>query len=90
MKEFTPRNAAKYAAQAIIASKTSQIAEDVITDYTRFEDDDIVVDISGHFVGWYVSSKLRPVTDTMVDKAADFISAKREQLKTKKETSTEV
>jgi hypothetical protein len=89
MEAFTARNAAKYVVQALVANKTSQIAEDVITDYSRFEEDDIVVDISSHLFGWYVSAKLRPVTDSMVDKTADFIVAKREQMKAKKDNTEE-
>lgn len=87
--EFTARNAAKYVVKAIVASKTAQVAEDVITDYTRFEEDDTVVDISSHLIGWYVSSKLQPITDKMVDKTADFIMAKRQEMKDKKETPEE-
>lgn len=76
---FTPRNVAKFVAQAIVAGKTSQLTENVITDHTRFEDDDMIVDISGTLVGWYVSQKLKPVTDAMVDKTADFIVDYREK-----------
>ena len=68
---FTPRNVAKFVAQAIVAGKTSQLTEKAITDHTRFEDDDMIVDISGTLVGWYVSQKLKPITDGMVDKTAD-------------------
>jgi hypothetical protein len=89
MDAFTPRNAAKYVVQAVVASKASKLAEGAITDYTRFEEDDTVVNISGHLVGWYVSGKLKPITDSMVDKTADYIVAKRAEMKSKKETSEE-
>jgi hypothetical protein len=89
MEDFTPRNAAKFVVKAIVHSKVKHIAEDVITDYTRFEEDDVVVDISSHMIGWYVSSKLRPITDKMVDKTADFITAKREEMKAKQDKPEE-
>lgn len=81
---FTPRNAAKYVAQAIIATQTSKATKDAITDHTRFEDDDMIVNISGHLVGWYVSSKLKPVTDGAVDRAADFIADRKAKRAAKK------
>lgn len=74
---FTPRNVVKYVAKAIVHSRVAQLTEDAITDYTRFEEDDTIVRISSNVVGWYVSDKLKPVTDRMVDKTADFIAAKR-------------
>lgn len=81
---FTARNAAKFVVKAVVASKTKQVAEDVIVDYTQFEEDDTVVTISGTLIGWYVSDKLQPVTDKMVDKTADFIARKREERAAKK------
>lgn len=74
---FTPRNVAKYAVKFIVAARVAQVAENTITDYTRFEEDDMIVDISSSVVGWYVSDKLKPYTDKMVDKTADFIAEKR-------------
>lgn len=75
--DFTTRNVAKFVVKAIVAARTAKLAEDVITDYTRFEEDDMIVDISTGLAGWYVSDKLKPYTDKMVDKTADFIAAKR-------------
>jgi hypothetical protein len=89
MEAFTLRNAAKYVAKAIIHFETASLAETAITDHTRFEEDDMIVDISSHLAGWYVSDKLKPVTDKMVDKTADFIAAKREARKAKKNATTE-
>lgn len=86
MEEFTLRNAVKYVAKAVIHKKTADFVENVITDYTRFEEDDNIVDISSFLAGWYVSSKLKPVTDKMVDKTADFVVAKRAEFAAKKET----
>lgn len=84
--EFTARNVVKYVVKATVHSAVAQRAEDIITDYTRFEEDDTVVKISSHLVGWYVSDKLKPVTDKMVDKTADYVAAKREARCSKKET----
>jgi hypothetical protein len=85
MPEFTARNVAKFIAKAIVLSKTSDIAEDVITDYTRFEEDDLVVDIGSKCIGWYVSNKLEPVTNKIVDTGADFITEQRTKYQAKKD-----
>lgn len=84
---FTPRNVAKFVVKAVVAGKTAQVAEGVIADHTKFEKDDTIVDISSHLIGWYVSSKLQPVTDAMVDKTADFIAEKRAKRAAKKAAS---
>lgn len=77
MDDFTPRNVAKFVARSIVAKQTAKLAEQTITDHTQFEEDDIVVDMTGFVIGWYVSSKLKPVTDGAVDRVADFIATKR-------------
>lgn len=89
MDQFTPRNAAKFVVTTIIKVKTAQKTEDLITDYTQFEEDALVVDIAGGLVGWWVGDRLKPYTDKVVDKTADFIVAKREQMKEKKDTPSE-
>lgn len=86
--KFTTRNVAKFVLKTIVAGKTAKLTENALTDYTAFDEDDMIVDISGMIVGWYVSEKLKPVTDTIVDKTADFIIAKKEARKAKK-TATE-
>jgi hypothetical protein len=83
--DFTARNVAKYVVKATIHFKTAQFTEEVITDHTRFEEDDLIVDLSGHLVGWYISDKLKPVTDKMVDKTADFVVAKRAAYKARRD-----
>jgi hypothetical protein len=87
-KEFTARNASKYVVSAVVKLKVSRFTKDALTDYTSLEEDDNVVDIAGFLVGWYVSDKLRPITDTAVDKTADFVSAKRDAWKAKKDQAT--
>jgi hypothetical protein len=87
--EFTPRNVAKFVVKAIVAGKTAQITENALTDYTSLEEDSMAVDIAGGVVGWYVSDKLKPITDAAVDKTADFIVTKREARKAKKNAKKE-
>jgi|tagenome__1003787_1003787.scaffolds.fasta_scaffold20840676_2 hypothetical protein len=86
---FTPRTVAKFVLKSIVAGKTAQLTEHLITDYTRFDEDDMIVDITGGVVGWYVSDKLKPVTDAIVDKTADFVTAKKESRKAKKTAKKE-
>lgn len=81
---FTARNVAKYAVKAIIHKKTADASATAIANHTRFEEDDLVVELSSHTVGWYVSDKLRPYTDRMVDATADKIAS----LRAKKEDKT--
>lgn len=86
---FTPRNVTKFVIKSIVAAKTSQLTKDALVDYTSLEEDSMTVDIAGGVVGWYVSDKLKPVTDGAVDKTANFIAAKREARKAKKTAKKE-
>lgn len=86
---FTPRNVTKFVVQAVIAGKATELTEDAITDHTRFDEDDMIVNIGSRVVGWYVASKLKPYTDMAVDRTADFVVAKREARKSKKDTPEE-
>lgn len=81
MPPFTTRNVMKYVAKALVASKAADLTSDAITDHTHFEEDDLTVDLGSKVIGWYISEKLEPYTDKMVDKAADFVST----LRTKKQ-----
>lgn len=87
--KFTARNVAKFVLKSIVAGKTAKVTENAITDYTSFDEDDMVVDISGMVVGWYVSEKLKPVTDAIVDKTADYFVAKKADKQAKKAAETE-
>jgi hypothetical protein len=87
--EFTPRNVVKYIVKTAVYARVTSITEDVIVDYTRFEEDDFVTKTGSKVVGWYVSDRLKPVTDKMVDKTADYIVAKREARATKKNKTDE-
>jgi hypothetical protein len=87
--EFTARNVSKFVAKAIIAAKTAELTAETIAENTRFEKDDTVVDVGSKVFGWYVSDKLKPVTDKIVDSTADFITEKREARKAKKNAKKE-
>lgn len=82
---FTARNVTKFIAKAIVAAKTAEITADAISDHTNYEKDDLAVDLGSKCVGWFVSEKLEPVTDKMVDTVADFVTSKREARKAKKD-----
>lgn len=86
---FTPRNVAKFVLKSVVAGQAAKFTEHLITDYTQFDEDDMIVDIAGGVVGWYVSDKLKPVTDAIVDKTADFVTAKKESRKAKKTAKKE-
>jgi hypothetical protein len=86
---FTARNVAKFVVQAVIAQKATDLTEDAIVDHTQFEEDDMIVTIGSRVVGWYVADKLKPYSDKAVDRTADFIVAKREARKAKKDTNEE-
>lgn len=87
--EFTPRGVSKFVVSSIIAGKAKQIARDGIADYTRFEKDDLVTKISSDVAGGYVAYRLKPYTDKVVDKTADFINTKREARNAKKNKTNE-
>lgn len=82
--DFTPRNVAKYAVQATIQLRVTKLAKDTITDHTQFDSGNPVVKISSHVIGWGVAAKLKPHTDKVVDKTADFVVDKREKRQAKK------
>lgn len=89
---ITPRLAAKYVVTAAVQDRVRKIAKNAITDYLGFDDDNTVVGIAGQLVGWTVASQLKPHTDKLVDKTADFVAAKRAERAEKnkqKEQTTE-
>jgi hypothetical protein len=86
---FTARNVAKWVTTSVVAIKTAELAAETVSDYTRFEEDDLVVNLGSKCFGWFVSSRLEPVTDAMVDKTADFLVAQWDKRRTKKDTENE-
>lgn len=90
--DFTPRNVAKFAVTFLIRGKVVKIVRNAANDYTALEQDNLLVRASANIVGWGVSAKLKPHTDKVVDKTADFVVARREKKAAKKaqsETSEE-
>lgn len=79
--DFTPRNVAKYAITFTIRAKVVRIVKNITEDYTSHESDEILVRASANVVAWGVSASLKPFTDKVVDKTADYIVAKREAKK---------
>lgn len=84
--ESFPRTAAKWIVSSIIAIKTIDLVENAAGDYTRFEKDSLAVRLGAGAISLAVTSKTTPYTDKMVDKTADFIVAKREKMRAKKNT----
>jgi hypothetical protein len=80
----TTRMIAKKVAQALVASQVARLTRGAITDYTRFDKDDMIVEVGSGTVGWLVSEYCAPVTDKIVDKASDYIVIKRGERKSKK------
>lgn len=84
--DFTPRNVAKHVVKAAIAFKVSRTVKHTIDDYTRYDQDNFVVDQTGFVIGWYVSDKLKPYTDKAVDWTADRIVAYKDKKKSPDKT----
>lgn len=89
MEAFTARNVAKYIVRAAIHSQVASATETAIINHTRFEEDDFVVDVASNVVGWGVSAQLKPWSDRVVDRTADFIAEQRAARAAKKTAKTE-
>lgn len=81
---ITARLVAKKVVQALIASQISKFTANTVSDYTRFDTDDTIVEVGSGMVGWLVSEQLAPFSDKIVDKTTDFVTSKREQRKERK------
>lgn len=81
---FNVRTVSKYVVTAAIAYKGADIAEDTLTEHTRFQEDDLIVVIGSKLIGWGIADTVKPFTDKMVDRTADFVTNKREARKAKK------
>lgn len=87
MEAFTPRNVAKYAVYAAVQHKTTKLTQDALDDYTSIDpEENFSARIGCNVVGWFVADKLKPHTDKLVDKTADFIATKRANRAAKKNT----
>lgn len=74
---FTPRNVAKFVVHHGIKFGVAGLAQTAITDHTRFEEDDFIVAASSTVIGWGVADKTKPLTDKIVDKAADWLNDRK-------------
>jgi len=89
--KFTARNVSKYIVKAAIQLNVQRIAKNALVDYVGLDPDGIPVKLGAHVIAWGVTDNLKPYTDKMVDKTADFAvqqfneqKAKREAKKTDK------
>ena len=82
--KFTPRNVAKFAAKSMVATIVAGGVKDVLimqfpqTQYLK------VAGLTGSIAGWYVSDKLQPYTDDIVDFVADEYGTVMEKKRSKK------
>jgi len=79
------RKLAKFLVISTISYKTTELAKSIADDYTQFEKDSLAVKLGSGAISLVVTSKLKPHTDKLVDKTADFIDAKRAERRTKKD-----
>jgi hypothetical protein len=89
MDAFTPRNVAKFVTTTSLKFAVAGAAHNAITDHTRFDEDDKIVDIASAVIGWGVADKLKPTTDKIVDKVADKVNERRAARAAKKDTPSE-
>jgi hypothetical protein len=83
-KNAAARSAAKWLIDSIIVIKTTELAADVLTDHTRYDQDNFIVKVASGAVGGVVSIAIAPVVDITVDKTADFVTAKYQAFRTKR------
>jgi hypothetical protein len=86
METFTVRGATKWVVRSAIALKVTSLAKDAMVDYTALEEDSIAVKLGSKVIGSFVSTKLAPYSDKIVDKTADYVVAKRAKKDTEEDT----
>lgn len=79
-----PRSVAKWLLVSAIDLKTTSIVANTADNYTRFDRDDLIVKLGAGAVGMVVASGVKPVTDKIVDKTADFAVEKWTKFRAKK------
>lgn len=75
-KRFVAKTAAQVAVSSAVSHATIATANQIVSP----EDDSLeneVIDLSGSVFGFVVSWKLRPLTDAMVDRVADWHVARK-------------
>jgi hypothetical protein len=86
---LTPSEFAKSAMSLGISATTATVAHDQIEQHTDWADDHPkVVDTGSVMLGWYVSAKLRPVTDAVVDKTASALASRKARKAARKSDKT--
>jgi len=73
MEQFTPRNVAKFSAKHVIGAMVGKAVKDILLSTIPATEKLKIAELSGAISAWYVSGKLEPVTDDLVDFAADEI-----------------
>lgn len=66
---------AKWTAETIVAANVTAATQHALTEYTEIDTDSKPVEVGTGLFGWYVSQKLSPVTDAIVDRTADRVVA---------------
>jgi hypothetical protein len=82
------RTVAKFVVNGAISFKTNQFTKNLITDYTRFEKDDLVTNLTAGAVSLVVTQALEPLTEKAVDVTFDFVGTQYKKLKNRKKDDT--
>jgi hypothetical protein len=84
------RTVANFVINGAISYKSTKLVKNLMTDYTRFEKDDLVVNLTSGAVSLVVCGMLEPVTAKAVDVTFDFAGAQYKKFKDrKKDDNTE-
>lgn len=81
------RTFAKHIASSAVGLGTSMLTVKAVDNYTSYDPNAFVVKLGAGAVGFVVGAKLQPITDAAVDKSADFIAAKRQARRDRKNES---
>lgn len=82
--ESIPRQVAKWVVISAIDVATTKSVANAADNYTRFQKNNMLVQLGSGAVGMIVCANLKPVTDKFVDKTADFIIIQRVKFQAKK------
>jgi hypothetical protein len=80
------RDVTKWIVISIVDLKTTDVTANTISNDTRFDKDDLIVKLGSGAVGMVVAAHVKPVTDKMVDKSADFVIEQWRKRRPKKTT----
>jgi hypothetical protein len=81
------RTFAKHIAQSAVGLGASTLTARAVDNYTPYDPNAFIVKLGAGAVGFIVASKLQPLTDAAVDKSADFVAAKRQARRDRKNES---